>query len=267
VLSDAHSRLPVDACYITTDHLATLPHVDVLLASPPCPTLRRHEDLCDMPTVPFTASCHIISQLATSQGFLSYIITSIPGATRIPELRASLGEPILARAHDLGSTARRNTLVWTNICSPPSFNTTIALPSPSPSMSVLFFPRLASTLPSQPHHDFMTVSPQNFRQTLPLTPSGFTRPAMVEECFSIEACGLLRPLISVLSRWVALLMSSAPTPSPMRPVVLPLGGPLTLTHAVGLRLVCRLPLMLTALSSEPLPSTTRGCLIRVLLRT
>jgi hypothetical protein len=121
VIPNAHSRLPTDVSYITSEHLATLPHVDVLLASPSrllIPSLSRHDDMCDTTTVPFTACCDIISQLATSQGSLNYIITSIPCAPRLSELRASLSDSILARAHELGSFARRDTFVWANICSP-----------------------------------------------------------------------------------------------------------------------------------------------------
>ena len=40
---------------------------------------------------------------------------NVPGAASFPEILTAFGEPMMARAHHLGSAARRDTLIWTNI--------------------------------------------------------------------------------------------------------------------------------------------------------
>jgi hypothetical protein len=108
---------------------------------------------------------------ARSQGSLNYILFTVLGAARIPALRAALGDPILARAHELGSTARQDSLVWTNICSesdlqrhyhtslsqPLSVGALLAAHGFTPSKSApprhhdSVFPRFASTVDYHPY--------------------------------------------------------------------------------------------------------------------
>eukprot|EP00873_Tetraselmis_striata_P003319 jgi/Tetstr1/423583/TSEL_014255.t1 len=54
----------------------------------------------------------VIKDLHRRQPYLSWIIGNVAGVAWFPRLSEALGEPMLA--HELGSSARRDTLIWTN---------------------------------------------------------------------------------------------------------------------------------------------------------
>ena len=62
----------------------------------------------------FTSVTEIIAHLQQTQGSISYILENVPAVLNYPEITDALGQPVLLKAHMLGSTARRNTAIWTN---------------------------------------------------------------------------------------------------------------------------------------------------------
>jgi hypothetical protein len=232
---------------------------------PPPSRPRSTCSLCDVTTVPFTACCHIISQFATSQGSINHIITSLPGAAPIHELRISLGDPILARADQLGSTARRDTLVLTKICSPSelqhhyrsslshplydgafpsSYGFNPSWPAP-PRLHENIFPKFSSN-----------VASHSFR----LHPDGPSRGVILHYGVWTAPSSHIR----VVAMGYPLDVLCSNTLTDMRSVLPFLAWPLTPTCAIGSWLLCRLPLSSTVLSSVLLPSATLGCFKHVL---
>eukprot|EP00873_Tetraselmis_striata_P046577 jgi/Tetstr1/466841/TSEL_011299.t1 len=121
-IANAYDRLPThDVQLLTTDMFAALPRVDLLVATPPCQPFSsagRNQGLHDQRAKPFYAVCRLVKQLNRAQSGITYVIENVAGAGRFPAIRAALGDPVLARAHELGSSSRRDTLLWTNARDP-----------------------------------------------------------------------------------------------------------------------------------------------------
>eukprot|EP00873_Tetraselmis_striata_P004193 jgi/Tetstr1/424457/TSEL_014986.t1 len=121
-IANAYDRLPThDVQLLTTDMFAALPRVDLLVATPPCQPFSsagRNQGLHNQRAKPFYAVCRLVKQLNRAQSGVTYVIENVAGAGRFPAIRAALGDPVLARAHELGSSSRRDTLLWTNARDP-----------------------------------------------------------------------------------------------------------------------------------------------------
>eukprot|EP00873_Tetraselmis_striata_P028581 jgi/Tetstr1/448845/TSEL_036071.t1 len=70
------------------------------------------------PSPSIYAVCRLVKQLNRAQSGITYAIENAAGAGRFPAIRAALGDPVLARAHELGSSSRRDTLLWTDARDP-----------------------------------------------------------------------------------------------------------------------------------------------------
>eukprot|EP00873_Tetraselmis_striata_P022573 jgi/Tetstr1/442837/TSEL_003214.t1 len=121
-IANAYDRLPThDVQLLTTDMFAALPRVDLLVATPPCQPFSsagRNQGLHDQRAKPFYAVCRLVKQLNRAQSGITYVIENVAGAGRFPAICAALGDPVLARADELGSSSRRDTLLWTNARDP-----------------------------------------------------------------------------------------------------------------------------------------------------
>jgi hypothetical protein len=76
-INKAYSRFPCDVTFIACVDLARLPHVDVMLASPPSRIFSvtcRENGLENPAALPFLSMFCIISGIATRQGSLNNII-------------------------------------------------------------------------------------------------------------------------------------------------------------------------------------------------
>lgn len=66
-------------------------------------------------TTPFDEACKLIHDIAHAQGQLNWVVENVLGAGWVQKVRDAIGDPVMVRAHGLGSTARGDTLMWTNI--------------------------------------------------------------------------------------------------------------------------------------------------------
>jgi hypothetical protein len=117
---EAHSRLPTHVLAITTAHLASMSHMDLVVTTPPNHFFFVPTSLNPLATpgaLPFRASSENISILTQRQGPMNYIMAFVPRAVRCSAPGSCIGDPLLARAHELGSSARRNTLMWSKFSS------------------------------------------------------------------------------------------------------------------------------------------------------
>lgn len=72
--------------------------------------------LVDPRAAAFYGCLDVIRRLAIiHHGSLNYIVENVPGAARCHEVVDALGTPLRARAHEVGSTARRYTVICTNV--------------------------------------------------------------------------------------------------------------------------------------------------------
>eukprot|EP00873_Tetraselmis_striata_P015379 jgi/Tetstr1/435643/TSEL_024543.t1 len=110
-------RVDRDITDLTEDSFNHLPPVDIVVASPPCQPFSaagKGLSLHDPRARPFYASSQAIKDLHRRQSYLNWVIENYAGAARFPRLSEALGEPMLAKAHELGSSAHRDTLIWTS---------------------------------------------------------------------------------------------------------------------------------------------------------
>eukprot|EP00873_Tetraselmis_striata_P014049 jgi/Tetstr1/434313/TSEL_023419.t1 len=114
-VKSAAFRVDCDITELTEDSFNHLPPMDIVVASPPCQPFSaagKGLGMHDPRAQPFYASCQVIKDLHRRQPYRSWIIGNVAGAAWFPRLSEALGEPMLA--HELGSSARRDTLIWTN---------------------------------------------------------------------------------------------------------------------------------------------------------
>eukprot|EP00873_Tetraselmis_striata_P004992 jgi/Tetstr1/425256/TSEL_015709.t1 len=119
-IHDSYGRINPDVQSITDDELASLGHVDLVIASPPCAPFSAANPhrlmLADPRAGGLYGSIDVVKRLASMQsGGVNFILENVPGAARCHEIVEAMGTPILVRAHELGSTTRRDTVVWSNI--------------------------------------------------------------------------------------------------------------------------------------------------------
>eukprot|EP00873_Tetraselmis_striata_P041792 jgi/Tetstr1/462056/TSEL_007126.t1 len=119
-IHDSYGRINPDVQSITDDELASLGHVDLVIASPPCAPFSAANPhrlmLADPRAGGLYGSIDVVKRLASMQpGGVNFVLENVPGAARCHEIVEAMGTPILVRAHELGSTARRDTVVWSNI--------------------------------------------------------------------------------------------------------------------------------------------------------
>eukprot|EP00873_Tetraselmis_striata_P003478 jgi/Tetstr1/423742/TSEL_014374.t1 len=119
-IHDSYGRINPDVQSITDDELASLGHVDLVIASPPCAPFSAANPhrlmLADPRAGGLYGSIDVVKRLASMQsGGVNFILENVPGAARCHEIVEAMGTPILVRAHELGSTARRDTVAWSNI--------------------------------------------------------------------------------------------------------------------------------------------------------
>ena len=118
-IDQSHDSLPQDVTQITAEHIGLLPPVDLIVATPDCQpfsTAGERKGFDDPRAASMMACTEVINTVYQNQRtYANWIIENVPGAAHFPEILHALGRPIMAKAHHLGSTSRRDTLLWTNL--------------------------------------------------------------------------------------------------------------------------------------------------------
>ena len=118
-ITAAHRHLPQDVSHISSTHLGTVPSVDLIVATPDCQPYSaagKRLGFDDPRSASLIKSAEVVQLLAHQQpDGVNWVFENVPGAADFPEILQAFGEPILVRAHHLGSVAKRDTLLWSNI--------------------------------------------------------------------------------------------------------------------------------------------------------
>ena len=102
--------------------------MDLVVATPPCQPFSRAGTGAGWKSIrsqAFIACINLIRELYDDQvGNLTYVIENVPGARRFTAITDALGAPTIVNATELGSSARRETTLWTNGGTPKDLETT-----------------------------------------------------------------------------------------------------------------------------------------------
>eukprot|EP00873_Tetraselmis_striata_P007244 jgi/Tetstr1/427508/TSEL_017634.t1 len=99
-IHDSYGRINPDVQPITDDELASLGHVDLVIASPPCAPFSAANPhrlmLADPRAGGLYGSIDVVKRMASMQsGGVNFILENVPGATRCHEIVEAMGTPIL----------------------------------------------------------------------------------------------------------------------------------------------------------------------------
>jgi hypothetical protein len=107
-----------DVRKLNTADVITLSGVNLVIASPDCQPFSaagKQLGFEDMRSLSFVHCLRIIWEIFNMvHQPITYVIENVPGAGRFKSIIDALGLPLLVSAHRLGSSARRETLLWTN---------------------------------------------------------------------------------------------------------------------------------------------------------
>ena len=117
------TTLPADIMKIKKEDWTAIKKGPVVLAAgPPCqgfsPAGRRLNWEDPRSTVMARVLEHIQTVSTTRpNGTVGWVVENVPAAAALPEMKAA-GSAVIARAHELGSVARRDTALWSNMTTP-----------------------------------------------------------------------------------------------------------------------------------------------------
>ena len=116
-------NLPQDITSLTVDHLKNKPPVSIVAATPPCQPFSvagSRLGWSDSSAIAFISCVNFVRSLYDAQqGQLAWMFENVPGSVIFTAVRQSLGRSIIVDATILGSSARRDTALWTNAANLP----------------------------------------------------------------------------------------------------------------------------------------------------
>jgi hypothetical protein len=110
--------IPQDVRMVDSADVITLVGVNLVIASPDCHPFKaagKQLGFEDTRSSSFVHCLRIVWEIYNMvHQPLTYVVENVPGAGRFESITDALGLPLSVSAHRLGSSARRETLLWTN---------------------------------------------------------------------------------------------------------------------------------------------------------
>lgn len=111
-------HVPQDVKLVDSAAIIALSGVSMVVASPDCQPFSSAANQLgfkDNMAASFLHCLRIVKEIhSLADQPLHYVIENVPGAGRFKNIVDCLGLPLTMSAHQLGSSARRETLLWTN---------------------------------------------------------------------------------------------------------------------------------------------------------